>query len=252
MIPIDFSSKVVLVSGGARGIGRSTVLRFAEAGADVGIFDLREEESRETVDCIRSLGRKGFFRRVDVTSEPEVDRGVEELGEELGGIDFFVSSAAITSKQPFPRLSAEVWSKTLGVNLTGPFLCCKAVVPVMIRQGGGRIVLISSGSALTGSGGGAHYASSKGALISLVRTLARELAGHNILANCLAPRNVRTELLEEIYSEEQLEKLSAQTPLRRLSTPEEIANVAVFLCSELSTYLTGQLILVDGGRTYAC
>jgi 3-oxoacyl-[acyl-carrier protein] reductase len=252
MIPIDFGGKAVLVSGGGRGIGRSTALRFAEAGADVGIFDLREEESRETVDCIRSLGRKGFFRRVDVTSEPGVDRGVEELSGELGGIDFFVSSAAITSKQPFPRLSAEVWSRTLGVNLTGPFLCCKAVVPVMIRQGGGRIVLISSGSALTGSGGGAHYASSKGALISLVRTLARELAGHNILANCLAPRNVRTELLEEIYSREQLEKLSAQTPLRRLSTPEEIANVAVFLCSELSTYLTGQLILVDGGRTYAC
>lgn len=251
MIPIDFSGKVVLITGGGRGIGRSTALRCAEAGADVGIFDLREEESGNVAAGVESMGRKAFFYRVDVTSEPEVNDGVRRLVGELGRIDFFVNSAAITSKQPFPQLSAEVWNRTLSVNLTGPFLCCKAVVPVMIRQGGGRIVLISSGSALTGSGGGAHYASSKGGMISLVRTLARELARHNILANCLAPRNVRTELLEDIYSDEQLEVLSAQTPLKRLSTPEEIANVAVFLCSDLSSYLTGQLILVDGGRTYS-
>jgi len=251
LIPIDFSGKVVLITGGGRGIGRSTALRCAEAGADAVIFDLKEDESKDAVQQIESAGKKASFYRVDISNEAQVNAGVEKTLKEYGRIDFFVNSAAITSKQPFTELSHEVWDKTLNVNLTGPFLCCRAVVPVMIQQGGGRIVLISSGSALTGSGGGAHYASSKGGLISLVRALSRELAQHNILVNCLAPRNVRTELLEGIYKNEQLEAMANQTPLKRLSTPEEIANVILFLCSDLSTYLTGQMILVDGGRTYS-
>jgi NAD(P)-dependent dehydrogenase (short-subunit alcohol dehydrogenase family) len=251
MITIDFEGGVGLVAGGGRGIGQSVAYRLAEAGADVGIIDVLEEEAAETVEGIRERGRKGFFFRADITSDEETGNAVDALVKECGRIDYLVNSAAITSKKPFPQLDVDTWRKTIEVNLTGSFLLCRAVVPHMMERKEGRIVLISSGSALTVSGGGAHYASSKGGMFSLVRTLARELAPHNILANCLAPRNVLTVLLERYYSAEQIEKLSGAIPLGRLAQPGEIADSVIFLCSGLSSYITGQILIVDGGRTYS-
>lgn len=251
MISLDFSGRTVLVTGGANGIGKSVALRFAEAGADVGVIDLLEDESNETVGSVRELGRRGFFFQADVTSEEQVNQAVASFAQECGRIDFFVNSAAVTSRQPFLDLTLDVWQKTLSINLTGAFLCCKAVVPHMVDQKQGRIVLISSGSAMTGSGGGAHYASSKGGMLSLVRTLAREFAKNNILVNCLAPRNVLTPLIERYYTQQQIDEVSRGIPLGRFSTPEEIANVALYLCSDLSTYMTGQFVIVDGGRTFS-
>jgi len=251
MIPIDFQGKTLLVTGGGQGIGRSVALRCAEAGADVGIFDPVRDESEKTAEEIRSMGSKSYYFPVDVSSEEEINAAMDRLLHETGRIDFLVNSAGITSVQPFTELSREVWQKTLDVNLTGSFLCCKAVVPSMISRGEGRIVLISSASAITGTGGGAHYASSKGGMFSLTRTLSRELAPHNILTNCLAPRNVLTGMLKNYYSQEALDKSSESIPLKRLATPEEIANMVLFLCSGLATYITGQIIVVDGGKTFS-
>jgi 3-oxoacyl-[acyl-carrier protein] reductase len=251
MIPIDFEKRVGLVTGGGRGIGQSVAYRLAEAGADVCIIDVLEKESAETVEGIEKRGRRAFFFKIDITHEDEINAAVNRLVEECGRIDFFVNSAAITSRKPFTQLDVDTWRKTLDINLTGSFLCCKAVVPHMIRQKKGRIVLISSGSAVTGSGGGAHYASSKGGIISLVRSLSRELATHNILANCVAPRNVLTVLLEHYYTKAQLDQLSSSIPLGRLAVPGEVADVVLFLCSDLSSYISGQFLIVDGGRTFS-
>jgi len=251
MLSIQFEGKLTIVTGGGRGIGKSIALKFAEAGSAVAIFDVLEKEGKDTTKDITSLGRKGSFFRVDVTKEKEIYDAVSKVLDEYGKIDFFINNAGITTRTPFTELSFPTWQKILDVNLTGAFLCCKAVVPVMVRQKEGRIVFISSGSAITGSGGGAHYASSKGGINSFIRALARELAPYNILVNGVAPRNILAESLRDIYTEEQLEELAKKIPLKRLGTPEEIANVALFLCSGLSSYMTGQILLVDGGRTFS-
>jgi len=251
MLSIQFEGKLTIVTGGGRGIGKSIALKFAEAGSDVAIFDVLEKEGKDTAKDITSLGRRGSFFRVDVTKEEEINEAVGKVLDEYGKIDFFINNAGITTRTPFTELSLSTWQKILDVNLTGAFLCCKAVVPAMVRQKEGRVVFISSGSAITGSGGGAHYASSKGGINSLVRALARELAPYNILVNGVAPRNILAESLRDIYTEKQLEELAKKIPLKRLGTPEEIANVALFLCSDLSSYMTGQILLVDGGRTFS-
>jgi len=250
MIPLNLEGKVTIVTGGARGIGKSIALRFAEAGSDVAIFDVLDKRAEETVGQILSLNKKGNFYKVDVTRENEVNESVNKVLRDYGKIDFLVNNAGITSRYFFTEIPVQIWKKTIDVNLTGAFLCCKAVVPSMIKQKEGRIVIISSGSAITGSGGGAHYASSKGGVNSLVRALARELAPYNILVNGVAPRNIEAETLENVYSKEQIKALCEKIPLKRLGTPEEVANIALFLCSSLSTYITGQIILADGGRTF--
>jgi 3-oxoacyl-[acyl-carrier protein] reductase len=250
MLSLQFSDKVTIVTGGGRGIGRSIALRFAEAGSDIVIFDVLKQEAADTINCVISRGKKGTFYQVDVTKESEVSEAVKKVLDEYRKIDFLVNNAGITSRFSFTELPTQIWQKTLSVNLTGAFFCCKAIVPAMINQKSGRIVLISSGSAITGSGGGAHYASSKGGVNSLVRALSRELASYNILVNGVAPRNIKTGTLGDIHTEEQLKNLTKRISLKRLGTPEEVANVVLFLCSSLSAYITGQIILVDGGRTF--
>lgn len=250
MIPLDLKNKVTIITGAAQGIGKSIALRFAQAGSDVAIFDVLKKEGEDVISDVIASGRKGSFYKINVTDESQVNEAVKRVLNEYGKIDFLINNAGITSKVPFIQLSLGVWQKTLDVNLTGAFLCCKAVACAMVKQKNGRIVLISSGSAITGSGGGAHYASSKGGINSLVRALSRELAPYNILVNGIAPRNIISGTLKNVYSREKLRSLADKVLLKRLGTSKEAANVALFLCSELSTYITGQIILVDGGRTF--
>lgn len=251
MLFSQLNNKVTIVTGGAKGIGRSIALKFAKAGSDVVIFDVLKHEAEGTMDHVISLGGRSTFYQLDITKENEINEAVKKILNKYGRIDFLINNAGITSKVSFDELSLYTWQKTLNVNLTGAFLCCKAVIPPMINQKNGRIVFISSGSSITGTGGGAHYASSKGGINSLVRALSRELALYSILVNGVAPRNIKTETLGNLYSEEQLENLAKRIPLKRLGTPEEVADVVLFLCSSFSTYITGQIILVDGGRTFA-
>ena len=250
MISLDLKNKVTVITGAAQGIGKSIVLKFAQAGSDIAIFDVLKKEGEDVISDVIALGRKGSFYKVDVTDKAQVNEAVKRVLNEYGKINFLINNAGITSKVPFVQLSLGVWQKTLDVNLTGAFLCCKAVARAMVKQKNGRIVLISSGSAITGSGGGAHYASSKGGINSLVRALSRELAPYNILVNGIAPRNIISGTLKNVYSREKLRNLADKVLLKRLGTSKEVANVALFLSSEFSTYITGQIILVDGGRTF--
>lgn len=250
MLSLKFTNKVTIVTGGGRGIGRSIALKFAKAGSDVVVFDLLKQEAEDTINCIISMGKRGSFYQVDIAKENEVTKAVKRVLDKYGKIDFLINNAGITSRYSFTEIPTQIWQKTINVNLTGAFFGCKAVIPAMVKQRSGRIVFVSSASAITGSGGGAHYASSKGGINSLVRALSREFAPYNVLVNGVAPRNIKAGTLGDVYSESQLRNLIKKIPLKRLGTPEEVANVVLFLCSDLSTYIAGQIILVDGGRTF--
>lgn len=253
MIGISLEGRTAIVTGSGVGIGRAIALKLAEAGAAVVVADLESMEAaaQETVSLIESRGGWACFQPVDVTQPRRVEALVKEVLVQKESIDILVNNAGIYPKQAFLEVELETWQQTLAVNLSGAFYMSQAVAPHMIRQGWGRVVHISSASAFTGTGGGAHYAASKGGLNSLSRNMARELGPHGITVNAIAPRQIATKGMDRLYTPEQMEEIGQQIPLRRVGQPEEVANVVLFLASDLASYITGQIIIVDGGRTFS-
>ena len=246
----NLNGKVALVTGASRGIGRAIALELARCGASVAFCcDIDVEGGERTQALIQAEGRPAFFYRADVSKPEDVASMVEATLKALSRIDILVNNAGISPKIAFEDLSLEQWNRIISVNLTGAFLCSKAVVPVMLRQGGGKIIMISSAAAITGSGGGAAYAASKGGMNGLVRALARELVPKGIIVNALAPRTIETSMLTQLYSPSELQRLAKSIPLGRLGQPEDIAHWVAFLASDLSDFLCGEIILLDGGRT---
>ncbi|MFM1652506.1 SDR family NAD(P)-dependent oxidoreductase [Brevibacillus sp. B_LB10_24] len=253
MLQIDFRGKVALVTGGGRGIGAAISSKLAQAGAVVWINYAHSGERAEQL-C-REIGAAGGVAvpiQADI-SQPEQVRGmVETVIAESGRIDFLINNAGITSVKSLLELTTEEWNRVMNVNLDGPFLTCKEVLPHMAASGEGVVVNISSTGALTGGGGGAHYAASKSALDSMTRALAREYAAKGIRVNGLAPTMIESDFLAERYpDEQQRSKLAASIPLGRLGTPEDVACMTAVLCSPFAGYLSGETIVMDGGRTFA-
>jgi 3-oxoacyl-[acyl-carrier protein] reductase len=241
--PIDLSGQVAVVTGGARGIGSATCRLLAEAGADIVLDDIKAlSVAQPTLDHIRSLGREAVFVRADVAFPKQVERIVETAIEAYGRIDILVNNAGVV----------EDWDRTLAVNTNGPYLCARAVLPHMLERGRGRIVNISSTAAMSGSTGAPAYVASKGALFSLTRFLAREYAPKGILVNGIMPAVIQTDMLMARYKTEEalLEHYIPQLPVRRVGRPIDIARIVLFLCSELSSYISGEVIVADGGRLW--
>ncbi|MBU4292931.1 MAG: SDR family oxidoreductase [Actinobacteria bacterium] len=180
----------------------------------------------------------------------DVERSFRIIVKKLGGLHILVNNAGITNNISMDNLTLEEWKKVIDVNLTGSFICSKIAAGFILKSGGGVIIMVSSGSSLTGSGGGAHYAASKGGINSLVRALSRELAPKGIKVNAVAPRYINTEILSSLYAREEYLKIEKKIPLRRLGTVNDVANVVAFLASDLSSYISGEIILVDGGVTF--
>jgi 3-oxoacyl-[acyl-carrier protein] reductase len=245
----SLNNKIAIVTGSGQGIGRVIARTFAEAGADLVIADIRMDTAEATATDIRSLQRKAFTFQVDVRDKNQVDEMVTKTIEKFGCIDILVNNAGFGHMTvPLVEMNEEEWDKCVTLNLKSTFLCCKAVSRVMIRQKRGTIINMASMAALGAYPMGANYSAAKAAIKNLTETLSVELGPHNIRVNALAPGVIETQLTAELYKKrpELKEQRLKNVPLRRLGTPEDVANVALFLASDASNYISGETIAIKG------
>ena len=244
---IDLTGKTALVTGGARGIGKNICLTLARQGVDVAFVDVgRPEVAEATVVEIQALGRRALSIVADVTDPDACAAAVASVIEAFGKLDILVNNAGITRDDLIMRMSVENWKKVLEVNLYGAFYMTKAAIRPMLRAKSGRIVNMASVSGQLGQAGQANYSASKAGLIALTKTTAREIGSRGITCNAVAPGFVMTELTKDL-NPEVLDYFLKLTPLARFGTTEDIANAVVFLASDEASYITGQVLAVDGG-----
>jgi len=245
-------NKVAVITGSGKGIGRQIALDLAGAGARVVVADASRSTGEITCKMIKDSGGEAIFVAMDVSRLDDVEKGASIAISAFGGIDILVCNAGITSNRSFLELSYEEWDKTITVNLTGTYLTVKGIIPYMLSKQKGKILIISSSSAITGSGGGAHYASSKAGQHGLLRNLARELAPRGITVNAIAPRVIETDILDSLYPPGSTrDELIKKIPVGRFGRTEDVSELAVFLASDNASYINGQIILLDGGRTFS-
>lgn len=244
----DFENRVALVTGGSRGIGRATALQLARGGARVAIgFASRKESADKVVAEIEANGQKSIAVQCDVSKQKQIDDAVRITRERFGPIDLLAHCGAISNIADHSKLTYELWRETIDVNLNGAFRVLWAVKDEMVERKFGRIVMISSIAALRPRKLQIHYASAKAGVIALTRCCAEGMAEDNIRVNCIAPGLIDTEMAYAL-SPEHIEQIKEGTPMRRLGKPEEIAELACFLLSERSSFMTGQTVVASGGR----
>ncbi|OGO31162.1 MAG: hypothetical protein A2Z29_03260 [Chloroflexi bacterium RBG_16_56_11] len=249
--------RVAIVTGGAKGIGRGIALKFAAEGCHVVINALHIEGARKVAGEVEALGRRSLAIAADVSKSTEVSTMVDQTIERFGKIDILVNNAggiSLARGGAIDNTTEDDWDRIIDINLKGQFLCCRAVVPYMKKQKYGKIVNVSSMGAVHPPAPIIHYHSAKGGVLSLTSNLAFELARFNITVNCLLPGPVRSEFFNEMFQgapdkekEDFFERLGKRVPMQRMGTPEDIAGVALFLASDLSSYVTGESICVGGG-----
>ena len=242
--------KVALITGGARGIGQAIAVTFAREGADIVVADVNLEIAQKTALEIEGLGRKALALEMDVTNYEKVEEGINKILDKMGKVDILVNNAGITKDNLLLRMSQADWDAVINVNLKGTFNCIKAVTRPMIKQRSGRIISIASIIGLMGNPGQANYAASKAGIIALTKTVAKELASRNINANAVAPGFIQTEMTAKL-PEDIKKKMLEAIPLAKLGTPQDVANTCLFLASDESSYITGQVITIDGGMVMA-
>ncbi len=243
---MDLNGKVAIVTGAARGIGQAVAVRLASAGADIALCDVQAGWLDETAGRIAELGRRAEKYTVDVSSSADVEAAISQIHQDFGHIDVLVNNAGITKDGLLARMSEQDWDAVLNVNLKGAFLFCKAASRIMMKQRAGSIVNMASIIGLIGNAGQCNYAASKGGLISLTKSVAKELAGRNVRANAVAPGFIETKMTEKLSPDVQQKMLEA-IPMKRFGKPEDVANVVLFLASDASAYMTGQTLTVSGG-----
>ena len=234
--------KVALVTGAGRGIGKAIAMRYAEQGADVAFTDLVINEAVEqTVKELEAMGVKAKAYASNAALFEETHNVVKQVVEDFGRIDILVNNAGITKDGLMMRMSEEQWDAVISVNLKSAFNFILAVVPVMAKQRSGSIINMSSVVGVSGNAGQCNYSASKAGMIGLAKSIAKEMGPRGIRANCIAPGFIITEMTNQL-SQEIKDQWAAQIPLRRGGTPEDVANVALFLASDLSSYVSGQVI----------
>lgn len=243
--------KVVIVTGGGRSLGQLYCLRLAEEGAKVVAADIIDVT--DTIKQIEDKGGIAMGLKVDVSSEEDTLLMAEETVKRFGRIDILINNAAIyygIGVRPFYEIGVEEWDREMAVNVKGPWLCAKAVLPQMKKQGKGKIINISSGTIYSGTPGFLHYVTSKAAIIGLTRVMAVELGEHGIRVNALAPGYTMTEASKILMTEERQMRAVQHRCLKRPQEPEDLAGAIIFLASDESDFMTGQTLLVDGGASF--
>ncbi len=238
--------KVAVVTGAARGIGREIALTFAKEGADISICDVNAENLTAAQRDIESLGRAALTAVVDVTKSNEVESFVQKTLDKFKKIDILVNNAGINRDALLVRMSETDWDMVLAVNLKGAFNCTKAISKIMMKQRDGRIVNIASIIGIMGNAGQANYAASKGGIIAFTKSVAKELASRNVRANAIAPGFIQTDMTAKLTEDIKSEMLK-HIPLGKFGNAQDVANLALFLASDDSAYITGQVVQVDGG-----
>lgn len=255
MIETGLEKKTVIVTGGAAGIGRGTVMRFAAEGARVSAWDVNSDGANAIVEEIASAGGEGHFAAVNVADAAAVEAACAEVADKWGRIDVLVNNAGIVrdaqlikfkNGEVVSRMTDEAWDAVIGVNLKGVFNCTRAVAPHMIEAGGGAILNASSVVGLYGNFGQTNYVATKAGVIGMTRTWARELARYNIRVNAVAPGFIETEILAAM-PQKVLDAMIAHTPLGRMGHVDDIANAYVWLASDAAAYVSGTVLSVDGG-----
>lgn len=242
---MSFEGKTVLVTGAAQGIGKQIALDFAKAKGRVIIFDVNEVVLAQTHKELSQLSESAYYR-VDVTNSQEIEDAVNKIIDNFSKIDIVVNNAGITRDNLALRLSENDWDKVLAVNLKSAFLCSKACAKYMIKQHSGKIINISSIIGVVGNAGQANYAASKAGLIGLTKSLAKELGSRGICVNAVAPGYIMTKMTEGLPEKVKTAMLEL-IPLKRFGTPQDVAAAVLFLGSSAADYITGQVLVVDGG-----
>ena len=243
---MQLEGKKALITGAARGIGKTIALLLAREGADVAVSDIDERLAAETAGEIKAIGRKSLAIKGDVADIGSVTEMMSNVVEKMGGIDILVNNAGITKDALLLRMKDEEWDAVINVNLKGTFNCTKAAVKYMSKQRSGKIVNIASIVGLMGNAGQANYSASKAGVIGLTKTAAREFAGRGLNINAVAPGFISTAMTDAI-PEKAKNELIAQIPMKRLGSPDDVANAVLFLVSSASDYITGQVISINGG-----
>jgi NAD(P)-dependent dehydrogenase (short-subunit alcohol dehydrogenase family) len=250
-----FADKVVLVTGGGRGIGRATALRFAEEGAAVAVADIKQANAAQVTEEIRAMGREALVVVADVTQAAEADRMVKETLQKFGRLDVVFSNAGVSGGDLITKMTPEEWDRVISVNLRGVFLTCKFSAPALIEAGGGAIVnMASSMAGWDTSEQGAAYMASKEGVVGLTKSLALQLGGYGIRVNAICPGVIKTRLsfrpgMSEAEWEAGYERFARRIPLRRVGRPEDVAATVAFLASADARHITGSMLLIDGGQT---
>ena len=239
--------KTALVTGAARGIGKAIALKYASEGANIAFTDMSLNESAEqTVKELEALGVKAKGYAANAASFEDTEKVVGEIMKDFGRIDILVNNAGITKDTLMMRMTEEQWDMVITVNLKSAFNFIKMVTPIMMRQKSGSIINMSSVVGVSGNAGQANYSASKAGMIGLAKSMAKEIGSRGVRVNAIAPGFIITDMTAQL-SEEVREEWAKQIPLRRGGTPEDVANVALFLASDLSSYVSGQVIHVCGG-----
>jgi len=241
-----FDGKIALITGSARGIGKSIARLFAEQGAQVVIADILQKDIDATVQEFISEGLKVAGYQCNITSEEEVVNMMKDIYEQFNSIDILINNAGITADTLLIRMKKIDWDKVINVNLTGTFICTQKAAKYMMKQRHGKIVNVSSVIGFIGNFGQANYAASKGGIIAFTKSVSKELASRNIYVNAVAPGFIRTAMTDALPEEIQLKYLE-NISLKRFGTPEDVGKLVLFLSSEDADYITGQTIIIDGG-----
>ena len=251
---MQLRDKVAVITGAAKGIGKCITVKLAENGAKTVILDLDDASGKLLEEDLKKQGLEALFIKTNVADFASLEAARNETIKKYLKTDILVINAGVSMKHRIEEITVDEWNKVLDINLNGSFYTVKAFYGDFIkktRDDPGKIIFISSGSAITGTGGGCHYAASKAGQHGLMRALAKELGPHGVNVNAIAPRVIMTDIFDRLYpTEESRAELRKEIPIGRFGLPEDVAEMVSFLASPASSYVHGQIILLDGGRTY--